>query len=178
MRRLEAVLGLFVLCACVPRDTDAEATESTGNTIEVAETETETETAMSDEAKRDQEWREKLTPEQYHVAREKGTERAFTGKYWDHKEAGSYTCVCCDQALFSSESKFKSGTGWPSFYQPIADGSVKSESDDSLFMNRTEVLCSSCDAHLGHVFDDGPEPTGLRFCVNSASLDFKADAGE
>lgn len=125
--------------------------------------------------KTDQEWREELTPEQYQVCRQKGTERAFTGKYHDCKESGTYRCVCCGRELFSSDSKFDSGTGWPSFYEPVEKDAVKMEEDTSHGMVRTEVMCSACDAHLGHVFDDGPEPTGLRYCINSVSLQLDKD---
>jgi peptide-methionine (R)-S-oxide reductase len=122
--------------------------------------------------KTDEDWKKQLSPEQYRIMRQAGTERAFTGKYWDHHEAGVYRCGACGQELFASDTKFNSGTGWPSFYQPVKKELVEEISDKTHGMERVEARCSNCGAHLGHVFDDGPNPTGLRYCINSASLDF------
>ncbi|QKV18679.1 peptide-methionine (R)-S-oxide reductase MsrB [Oricola thermophila] len=125
--------------------------------------------------KSEEEWRAQLTPEQFRVTRKHGTERAFTGPNWDNKAAGLYSCVCCGRPLFRSETKFDSGTGWPSFYAPIEPDAVTEHRDRSFFMVRTEIRCADCDAHLGHVFEDGPPPTGLRYCMNGVAMDFTPD---
>jgi peptide-methionine (R)-S-oxide reductase len=126
---------------------------------------------MQKTTRSDAEWRQQLSPEEYRVLRDKGTERAFSGRYWNEHRPGVYRCAGCGQELFRSDTKFESGTGWPSFYQPAEPGAVQTETDRSLLGNRTEVLCASCGGHLGHVFEDGPEPTGLRYCINSAALE-------
>lgn len=160
---LVVALPVMVACAQAPSQALAAADEGEKEAYEVTKT--------------DEEWRESLTPEQYRILRRKGTERAFTGDYWDNHEKGVYRCAACGQPVFSSETKFESGTGWPSFWEPVDESKVEEEADYSLGMRRTEVLCSRCGGHLGHVFPDGPKPTGLRYCINSAALKFEP-AGE
>lgn len=133
---------------------------------------------MARVTKSDDEWREELTDEEYAITRRAGTERAFTGEYWDTKTPGTYRCRCCGAELFDSDTKYDSGSGWPSFYEPVSGDAVATKSDRSMMMERVEVLCASCDAHLGHVFPDGPQPTGLRYCMNSASLKLEEKAGD
>lgn len=166
---LYAVLVIMVGVLIVGTDTEAaDPTERPGK-----------ERDMSDKVeKSNEEWRRELTEEQYRVTREGGTEPAFTGKYYRHKESGTYRCVCCDNVLFQSDTKYESGSGWPSFWQPADSQAVERETDLTFGMLRTEIKCSRCGAHLGHVFEDGPQPTGQRYCVNSAALKFDPDSGK
>lgn len=171
---IAATAAAMGMAGCAEKNPGIRLTDAELTTAGPAAASATQERNMSDKIeKTDEEWRKALTPEEYRILRKKGTEPPFSGEYWDSKADGVYKCAACGQELFSSDTKFKSGTGWPSFWEPIAAENVAAEADNSLWMKRTEVLCSRCGGHLGHVFEDGPKPTGLRYCINSAALDLE-----